>query len=159
MQVALRETTAADLPDLRALWNDGEVMRWVGYPSGLGMSAQQTAEWLAATSQDTTRHHFVVVEAELGFCGEAYYRVHPGGRAELDIKLRPAAQGRGIATAALTLLIDAVFAREPEVDAVFTEPNSGNVAAERLYARCGLRPAPRPPELWPADSYWERRRD
>lgn len=32
------------------------------------------------------------------------------------------AQGRGIATAALSWLIERIFAREPEVDAVWTEP-------------------------------------
>ena len=157
--MVLRETTAADLPDLRELWNDGRVMRWVGFPTGLGMTAGQAASWLDAIRRDPTRHHYVVVERQLGFCGEAYYRVRPERRAELDIKLRPEAQGRGIATAALSRLIETVFAREPDVDAVFTEPNDGNEAAERLYARCGLRPAPRPPGLWPADSYWERRRD
>jgi RimJ/RimL family protein N-acetyltransferase len=157
--VRLRETREDDLDDLVELWNDGRVMRWVGYPHGLGILKDGALEWLRGIRRDRDRHHFVVIASGIGFCGEAYYRPDAGqARAELDIKLRPEAQGRGVATRALSTLIDLVFDREPLVDAVWTEPWPENEKAQALYARCGLAPAPRPDDLPPGPSYWERRR-
>jgi len=134
-------------------------MRWVGFPDGLGWTGEGMADWLHAVDGDPNRHHFVIEDAELGFCGEAYYLVEPARRrAMLDIKLRPEAQGRGIASRALSSLIETVFDREPSVDAVWTEPARRNRRARRLYRGCGLRPRRRPSDLPPWESYWERRR-
>jgi RimJ/RimL family protein N-acetyltransferase len=158
--VRLRETREDDLDDLVELWNDGRVMRWVCYPEGLGITREGALDWLAVIRRDPHRHHFVVIAAGIGFCGEAYYRTDAThGRAELDIKLRLEAQGRGVATAALSSLIIRVFDREPEIDAVWTEPWPENAKARALYARCGLAPGTRPDDLPPGPSYWERRRD
>ncbi len=158
-QVTLRATAERDLPDLRALWNDGRVMQWVGFPDGLGYDAADVRRWYERLRADPRRHHFVIEHPELGFCGEVYYATDAARRASLDIKLRPAAQGRGIAAAALRALIAHVFRVEPDVDEVWTEPSPTNGAARRLYAGCGLQPAPRPADLPPGDSYWALRRD
>lgn len=158
VDVRLRETREEDLEDLVRLWNDGRVMRWVCYPEGLGMTREDALRWLEGIRREAGRHHFVVLAAGTGFCGETYYAADAAhGRAELDIKLLPEAQGRGIATAALSSLIDLVFDREPEIDAVWVEPWPENERAQALYARCGLEPRPRPAELRPGPSYWERR--
>lgn len=156
--VRLRETAERDLDDLVELWNDGRVMRWVCYPEGLGISRRGAEEWLTALRRDSRRHHFVVVDGE-AFCGEAYYAADVAhSRAELDIKLVPEAQGKGVATRALSSLVDLVFSREPQIDAVWVEPWPDNEKAHALYARCGLEPRPRPSDLPPGPSYWERRR-
>jgi RimJ/RimL family protein N-acetyltransferase len=155
----IRPTTEADLPDLLRLWNDGRVMRWVGFPSGLGYDLERVRGWYRHLQATPHRHHFVVHAAGIGFCGELFYSVDAAHRrAGLDIKLVPEAQGRGLATAALRALIDRVFESEPQVDAVWTEPIAANAAAQRLYTRCGLKPAPRPPDMNAGASYWERRR-
>lgn len=157
--VGLRETCEDDLDDLVELWNDGRVMRWVCYPDGLGITMQGAIDWLAWLRRDEHRHHYVVIAVGTGFCGEAYYRTDfARRRAELDIKLRPEAQGKGVATRALSALIDLVFVTEPDIDAVWTEPWPENERAQTLYARCGLVPRPRPADLPSGPSYWERRR-
>lgn len=156
----LQPTTSADLPDLGALWNDGRVMRWVGFPEGLGVDEQVLQDWWEAMAADPDRHHFVVLAEDGRFCGEAYYRLDRAqGRASLDIKLLPKFQSRGIAAAALGQLIRDVFATEPDAEAVWTEPSAENHAARRLYARCGLRPRPRPHDLPGDHDYWELRRE
>jgi RimJ/RimL family protein N-acetyltransferase len=157
--VTLRETTRDDLEAIRDLWNDGRVMGWVGFPDGLGYDAGRMADWWEHLRADAARHHFVIEADAIGFCGEAFFAVDEARRrAGLDIKLRPAAQGRGIATHALRVLIARVFAEEPAVDAVWTEPPPHNHAARRLYDRCSLAPAARPGDLPPGESYWELRR-
>ena len=147
-----------------ALWNDGRVMRWVGFPDGLGYDIAAMTAWYERLQSNPLRHHFVVLSDLLGFCGEAYYAVDPQHRrAGLDIKLRVAAQGGGRATAAFRALIDRVFESETIVDLVWTEPAVSNLAARTLYWQCGLRPAQRPADMPPQDprydvSYWELRR-
>ena len=132
-RLRIRPTGEGDLADLGRLWNDGEVMRWVGFPDGPGYDEQALRRWLDATDVDPHRHHFVVHDRELGFCGE----------------------GHGIATARLSWLIDRIFATEPDVDAVWTEPWPENRASRALYARCGLVESDRPDDLRPGPSYWE----
>ena len=59
--VRVRPTTEADLPDLVALWNDGRVMRWVGFPDGLGSDLEQARGWWERTDADPDRHHGPVI--------------------------------------------------------------------------------------------------
>jgi RimJ/RimL family protein N-acetyltransferase len=155
-RILIRPTNQADLPDLIRLWNDGRVMRWVGFPEGLGYTAEDIANWYRALQKRSNRWHFVVHSVETGFCGEIHYtvdRLHK--RAGLDIKFVPEAQGRGLATDALKTLICHVFEREADVEAVWTEPREENQAARRLYTRCGLVSKLRPADMASDYDYWE----
>lgn len=159
-RVIIRKTTERDLGDLQKLWNDGRVMKWVGFPDGLGYDRETFEAWLAEVEANPARHHFVIVAPEMGFCGETYYAVDSGHqRASLDIKLIPEAQGKGLATDALRTLIRHVFAVEDGVNSVWTQPSRENRAARRLYRRCGLRPAPRPSEITNGESFWALSRE
>jgi RimJ/RimL family protein N-acetyltransferase len=152
-------TRQGHLPDLLRLWNDGRVMRWVHIPDGLGYDLGDAARWLDRVDANPDQHHFVVHHDDIGFCGELNYRVDGShNSASLDIKFVPEAQGKGLATRAFQHLIDLVFTAEPGVDAVWVEPWPENAAAQRLYARCGLRPRPRPAHLLEGPSYWELRK-
>jgi len=135
-------------------------MRWVGFPKGLGYDQAKIEDWFERLQADPCCHHFVVHSPEIGFCGEAYFAADPSHRqASLDIKLLPEAQGQGIAFDALSTLIGYIFETEPDIQAVWTEPSEQNLAARRLYTRCGLQPRPRPADLEPYESYWELSRD
>ncbi|MCI2425587.1 GNAT family N-acetyltransferase [Candidatus Acetothermia bacterium] len=159
-RVTIRYTAIHDLPDLMTLWNDGRVMKWVGFPEGLGYDPDKLKNWFSKLQADPNRHHFVVHVKGTGFCGELYYEADKAHkRAGLDIKLIPEAQGQGIATDALKTLIRHVFESEPELEAVWTEPSEENIAARRLYERCGLKPKPRPVDMEQGSSYWELQRD
>jgi RimJ/RimL family protein N-acetyltransferase len=65
MDIELRRTSAADLPDLMALWNDGRVMAFVGYPGGLGATPESMAAWLDRLEADSTRRHYVIHASDL----------------------------------------------------------------------------------------------
>lgn len=159
-RATLRTITEGDVPDLMTLWNDGRVMKWVGFPNGLGYDLKKISDWLSRLQANSDRHHFVVHAEGIGFCGEVYYavdRMHK--RAGLDIKFRSEAQRQGLATDALKTLIRFVFEMEPDVEVVWTEPSEENIAARKLYERCGLKPRPCPPDMEQGLSYWEKRRE
>jgi RimJ/RimL family protein N-acetyltransferase len=154
-QVIIQPTSRADLNDLLRLWNDGQVMQWVGFPDGLGYDREQINSWFSRVKSDPDRHHFVFRTREIAFCGEVYYALdHKLERASLDIKLLPEAQGRGLATDALKTLINHVFEFEKSVNYVWTEPSKANLNARRLYVRCGLQSTERPPDIQPGESFW-----
>jgi len=153
-RVIIRHTTELDLPDIMDLWNDGNVMKWVGFPDGAGYDQEKMRDWFNNLQSDTNRHHFVVYAEEIGFCGEVYYAMDKmDPRVGLDIKFSPKAQGYGLATDALKTLIRFVFNSEPAAEAVWTEPSEENIAARKLYDRCGLRAKPRPSDLEKGPSY------
>jgi RimJ/RimL family protein N-acetyltransferase len=159
-RVTIRTTSKADLGDLMGLWNDGRVMKWVGFPDGLGYDWNDMNDWFARIEADPARHHFVVIAPEIGFCGEVYYAVEiKHRRAGLDIKLTPQAQGKGLAIDALKTLINHIFETEAEVDKVWTQPSQANLAARRLYTRCGLKPDTRPANMQTGDSFWTLSRE
>ncbi len=159
-KVVIRTTIREDLVDLMALWNDGRVMQWVGFPAGLGYDADKIKKWFDRLQSQERHHHFIVRTDDIGFCGEVYYDVDmEHRRAGLDIKFRPEAQGQGLATDALKALIRHVFETEKEVEVVWTEPREENSASRKLYARCGLEPVPRPSDLEPFESYWALSRE
>jgi len=159
-RVELVSTREEDLAALAALWNDGRVMAAVGFPEGLGYNAARMAAWFDRLRDHPDRYHFVVRAAPLGFCGEAYAAVDRArGRASLDLKFTVEAQGKRLSRDALSTMIRWVFAAQPDVAEVFTEPAVANLAARTLYYSCGLREAPRPADLHPAPSYWVLRRD
>lgn len=159
-QVVIRTTTQEDLAELLSLWNDGRVMKWVGFPDGLGYDAEKMSKWFDLVQRQPNSHHFIVRTEDGEFCGEVYYDVDTEHRrAGLDVKFRPKAQGRGLATDALNSLIRHVFETEKDVQVVWTEPREGNSASRKLYARCGLEPEPRPADLEPFESYWALSRE
>jgi RimJ/RimL family protein N-acetyltransferase len=154
-RVTLGRTTQEDLPFLKSLWNDGRVMKWVGFPNGVGDTDETMAAWFRKRSSDPTFFHFIVWDTDNCRCGEVCYGVETGQhRAGLDVKFAPESQGRGLATDALRALINHVFAVERDVDEVWTEPSPQNLAARRLYARCGLAEKPRPRDMKQDVPYW-----
>ncbi len=164
-QVILRETREEDLSFLMNLWNDGRVMKWVGFPQGVGYTPESMQKQWKERMQHPGYFHFIAWNRDeqgkpLERCGEVHYRVEPGvTRVGLDIKFTPESQGRGYATEALRLLIDQVFSTVPNATEVWTEPNIGNTAAEKLYTRCGLREKARPADMPQGPRYWALERE
>lgn len=44
-KVIIRTTTHDDLANVMALWNDGRVMQWVGFPNGLNYDKVKISKW------------------------------------------------------------------------------------------------------------------
>lgn len=146
--VTIREMQFEDLDNVRALWNDGDVMRFVGFPDGIGVTADDMARWLGWIERGRPRrNHYSVYAEGIGYCGESFYDIDAehGDAAALDIKLFAKARGRGIAYAALSHAIHAAF--DNGAPRVWVDPNPQNERAFALYRRLGFQEKDMPPHL------------
>ncbi len=156
--LTIKETTGEDLDNVTALWNNGEVMSFVGFPEGLGIDRSEMDRWLEWVINKPARCHYSIYQDELGYCGEAFYNVDEHGLAALDIKLLPRARGKGIAREALSFAIEQAF-ELGQAKSVYVEPHVDNEKAWRLYERLGFLSRPRPKHLEAGDTYLEISRD
>ena len=135
-RIEIKETQKDDLRNLLGLWNDGEVMKFVGFPNGLGETIEGLEKWyLWIEESRPICNHYSVYSKELGYCGETFYRIDKehSNSASLDIKLLPIARGKGIATIALSYAIERAF--DNGADKVWVDPNPQNEKAIALYTR------------------------
>ena len=143
--IRIKPTDGSDLPALLRLWNSGEVMRFCGFPDGLGTDAAHMESWLCGIERDRPRRdHFSIYANGLGYCGESYYAIDAehGALTAVDIKLLPDARGKGIARAALSHALNAAFANGALRAYVDPDPLNGKALA--LYAKLGFKPAVKP---------------
>jgi FMN phosphatase YigB (HAD superfamily)/RimJ/RimL family protein N-acetyltransferase len=159
-RLRLRPVLPADLPFLEALWNDGRVMHYVGFPDGLGVTPEKMAAWWDGCHRWTATH--LIIETRAGIpIGETGWGFS-GDPGLLECKLVVEAWGEGYATEALGALIDYVW-RRTTVPHVSVTPHRRNEPARRLYRRLGFGPAPIPDGLgWDEDGpcdYWALHRD
>lgn len=143
----IKRTDPSDLKNVQALWADPQVMKFVGFPDGLLETMEYLKEdWLPWVQNPPKRQHYSVYDVGIGYCGEAFYDVDETGLACMDIKLVPAARGKGIAFAALSFALDAAF-REGSATAAYVDPDPANSKALALYQRLGFLAAARPKHL------------
>jgi len=153
--IRIKETNQADLPNIMQLWNNGQVMFYVGFPQGLGVTMERLQQWLEGINQDTDSKHYSIYAQDIGYCGETFYRIdREHDLAILDIKLLPRAQGKGIAAYALSCTIDHVFSNSLASKA-YADPHPKNKKAWNLYAKLGFVSKPRPKFLEKGSTYLE----
>ena len=115
MEILIRPTEKKDLPLVKALWADGDVMKFVGFPDGLVQTDEEMARW----------YDWVLKNSPLSM----HY-------SSLDIKLFAKARGRGIASKALSFAIEQ--ARLKGAKKVWVNPVPQNEKAIKLYKRLGF---------------------
>ena len=136
--IEIKETTPDDLENVRRLWADGDVMRFVGFPEGLHETEEEMRDWFRwiETGRPRLNHYSVFFDGN--YCGESFYEIDPEHAcAAMDVKLFGFARGRGIASAALSYAIREAFAHGAEK--AWVDPNPENAKAIALYKRLGFR--------------------
>ena len=102
--ITIKETTAKELDNVKALWADGDVMKFVGFPEGLLQTDDEMKAWLDwIESQRPQVNHYSIFDGSV-YCGETFYSIDSkhGNSASMDIKLFGFARGKGIAAKALS---------------------------------------------------------
>jgi FMN phosphatase YigB (HAD superfamily)/RimJ/RimL family protein N-acetyltransferase len=158
-RIRLRPVASADHPFLQTLWNDGRVMRYVGFPVGLGMTGEKMTTWWEGCGRWTATHLLIetLAGAPIGETGWGF----PGDPGLLECKLAAARWGQGYATEALETLSGYVW-EHTALEHLSVTPHPENQAARQLYRRLGFSPAPAPDGLDCGErsqcDYWIRRR-
>lgn len=135
--ITIKEVDETDLKNLLTLWNNGEVMRFVGFPTGLHRTLNDAQKWLDAVKQKRPQlNRYAIYDEKLGFCGETDYTKR-GDQCDMDIKLLPYAQGRGIALQALSYAIEQAF--ENGAETVQVSPWDVNNKSIILYQKLGFK--------------------
>lgn len=136
--IQVRKTTTKDLKDVKKLWADGDVMKFIGFPDSLHETDEYMKKWLARIERGKPlQNHYSIFEDGI-YCGESFYAIDVDHdySATLDIKLFPFARGKGIGTAGLTHAIKEAFANGAK--SVWVDPKRENVKAIALYQRLGF---------------------
>ncbi len=136
--ISIRETSENDLGNVKALWADGDVMLFVGFPNGLQQSDEDMKNWYERIkSARPNINHYCIFDG-CTYCGESFYQIDPkhDNRAALDIKLFSFARGKGIAAQGLSYAIAEAF--KHGASAVWVDPSPKNVKAIALYKRLGF---------------------
>ncbi len=136
--IIIKETNKKNLPDLMSMWNDGEVMYYVGFPNGLGMTEEKIDAWLDAINKKSDTKHYSITDREAGFLGETFYSFESLEKpATLDIKLIKSARNKQVARLALSFAIDQLFKNTNAILAC-VDPNIANFPAQKLYEKLGF---------------------
>jgi len=138
-RLRIRPATADDASYLADLWNDGRVMRFVGFPAGLDLSEGDVLAQLAAEPEGVlnrrlmveTRAGEVIGQAKLGAADDE-------GVAYTDVKLHPHHWRQGYGTEIKRALVDWQFTHTSCL-AVQGTPNKLNVASIRMQEAVGGR--------------------
>lgn len=144
-RLILREPAESDFDFLKSLWEDGQVMYYVGFPNGLKQSDEKILDWIN-TAQESGNCKLVIEDKETErVIGETGYRLdldYPfaNGRksAAPDIKLIPEFWGKGYATEAFSAIIDCIF-KNTDVEVIQVSPNIENLAALAIYKKLGFK--------------------
>lgn len=69
--ITIRQTGMNDLAQTVALWNDGDVLKFVGFPDGLDYDMQNMERWLSRIeTARPKRNRCSIYDRTLGYCGE-----------------------------------------------------------------------------------------
>lgn len=147
MSIIIKETDYDDLENLRTLWADGDVMKFVGFPKGLVRTSDEMKTWLNGIQARRPQvNHFSIYDKDV-YCGEAFYGIdcEHDFLASLDIKLHKPARGKGIGEKGLRFAIEQAF--KHGAAKVFVDPNPKNLKAIALYKKLGFVQTEYPPHL------------
>jgi RimJ/RimL family protein N-acetyltransferase len=123
---------------LQTLWENGEVMKYVGYPSGLGCSQSDYEKTWSRLDENQSAIYLALEDKSGVFIGEAKIAFpSPDGYCRHDLKLLPSFQGRGIGFEAWNIILDRSRVRWPNAVPLVT-PSVENKRAVALYLKLGF---------------------
>jgi RimJ/RimL family protein N-acetyltransferase len=143
--VRLRPWRQDDAPAIFSACQDPEIARWVPIPWPYREpDAQSLIDASAAGWRDGTAAHFAIADATTDTIQGAITRYGPDAdrgshRATFGYWVAAEARGRGVATRALTLIVDWTLATT-DVVRLDLEIFAGNEASAKVAANCGFTP-------------------
>lgn len=132
-EIEIREATLKDAPLLLLWWQDGRLMKDVGYPVGLNITLLQVRKQLESnqSTQLIIMYHNTPI-------GEMHVKEIEDGIATIGIKIGNVAyQNRGIGTRCLKMLISELF--DQNIKQINVEVLGSNKRAQHVYEEIGFK--------------------
>lgn len=142
----LRPPRFSDFNFLKKMWENGEVMKYVGFPKGLKQSDRKIKKWIDEWCI-SNRLRLIIEDKKsqkpIGETGYGIEKNYPYAKnkkvAALDIKIGdPNFWRKGLATEALSALIKKLN-KTSDIDIFEVTPNIKNKAAIKLYEKLGFK--------------------
>ncbi|MFN6982814.1 MAG: GNAT family N-acetyltransferase [Brevundimonas sp.] len=147
-RLVLRRARPGDVDDLHQVFSSPEAMRW--WSTMPHETREKTAEWLdSMIAADPEVGDDFVVEAQGRVIGKAGFWRLP----EIGYILHPDYWGRGLATEALTAVIDHVMATR-DIATVTADVDPANAASIRLLTRLGFQQTGAASRTWLVGGVW-----
>lgn len=139
-RLCVQVATAEDATFFHALWSDPDVMTWVGFPKGLGLSLGQVHAILARQGEDDSpfeKRLVVILTATGERIGECKLGLpNADGISNTDVKLLPQFWGNKYGVEIKRRLLDYLFAHT-DCLAVEATPNKSNEASIAMQEAVG----------------------
>ena len=147
-RLVLRRARPDDVDDLHQVFSSPDAMRW--WSTTPHETREQTVEWLKSMiAADPENNDDFVIEAQGRVIGKAGFWRLP----EVGYILHPGHWGRGLATEALTAVIDHVMTTR-DIDAVTADVDPANAASIRLLTRLGFEQTGAASRTWLVGGVW-----
>lgn len=137
-RLLIRLAEPGDAAFICALWNDPRVMRFVGFPNGLGESEERLRANIANRGDSEFRQLLVVSLKESGqVIGQCKMELPgPDGVSETDVKLHPDFWGQRYGVEVKRALLDHLFTHT-DCRVVQATPNVENIASVKMQESVG----------------------
>lgn len=136
-RLRIRLATADDVAFLAAMWNDGRIMRFVGFPEGLGTSEDEVRAQLTSEPDGVIDRRLIVETMDGKRIGQAKLgSQNDDGLAHTDVKLLPEHWRKGYGTEIKSALLDWQFTHT-DCKAVQGTPNQLNIGSIRMQEAVG----------------------
>lgn len=143
--ICIRDAEPKDCAQLATWWNDGAVMAHAGFPKGLGITAAQVEQQIAADT-DTTRRR-LMIDYQGTSIGEMCFYVSEHTKYEVGIKIcEPSFQEKGLGRIILSMLIEELFHRGATL--IFLDTDLKNTRAQHVYELLGFKKVAVRPDSW-----------
>ncbi|MDD3803617.1 MAG: GNAT family N-acetyltransferase [bacterium] len=128
LSVRKMKPCSADADFISSLWQNGDVMKFVGFPEGIKESPENIIRITKERIKKGTEHH-LIIERKGKSIGEALIRYDKKDKfAETDVKLLPKYQGRGYGIEVKRVLLMWIF-KNTDARGVKATPNVKNIAS------------------------------
>ncbi|HHU20620.1 MAG TPA: N-acetyltransferase [Bacilli bacterium] len=134
--LTIRNAKHGDVELLASWWNNGKIMAHAGFPTGLGITAEQVKKEISVCICNVSE--LLIIERDNIPIGEMNYRVLGNKSVEIGIKIcHFSEQNKGYGKILLSMLIKELFERGFKT--IVLDTNLNNLRAQHLYEKIGFR--------------------
>ena len=146
--ISFRKATKKDVPIILKWWNDGNVMKDVGFPQGLDLTHDEVVQSIKGYQEQAQANFFVILDEDKKVIGEFCFKVIREKVATFDIKVGEINnQGKGYGRQSVLQGIEYIK-RIETINLIEIEVSPENSRAISLYQSIGFHEVKRLPNHW-----------